>query len=154
GDAQFQADLARQYAERGNARAADAARTKARALFEAKLAKEPGNTACATELADLLLEGSRAKWILLKPTQMKSAGGATLTLLGDGSILSSGKHPQRDDYTVVAPTHIKNIGAIALDVLPHDNFAGAVGRGADGQFIITQLEISRPDRSGKQQPVP
>jgi tetratricopeptide (TPR) repeat protein len=153
-NAQFQAELARYFARRGNAPLAEAARTKARALFEKELAKEPKNAALAAELAEVLLIDSRAKWTLLKPTRMKSPGGATLTLQKDGSILSSGKHPQRDDYTVIAPTNVKNIGAIALDVLPHDSFAGAVGRGIDGQFVITQLEVSRVDRAGRRQPVP
>ena len=64
--AQFQAALGRHFAERGNARLADAARTKARTLYEEKLAKEPENSAWAAELAELLLIHSRAK---------KSAGG-------------------------------------------------------------------------------
>src|SRR5262249_2954208 len=122
GNAQFQAELARHFAERGNAPLAEAARAKARALFQKKLAKEPKNTALAADLADLLLIDSRAGWTLLKPTQMKSTRGVTLTLLKDGSILSSGKHPERDDYTVICPTNVKKIGAIALDVLLHDSF--------------------------------
>jgi tetratricopeptide (TPR) repeat protein len=52
---QFQAGLARHYAERGNAPLADAARRTARALFEEKLAKEPENAALAADLADLLV---------------------------------------------------------------------------------------------------
>jgi WD40 repeat protein/tetratricopeptide (TPR) repeat protein len=153
-NAQFQAELARHYAEQGNVPLAEAARAKARALFEQKLAKEPNNTDLAAETADLLLIDSRAGWAVLKPAEMKSAGGATLTLLEDGSILSSGKHPERDDYTVICPTGMKNIGAIALDVLPHDSLGGAGGRGVDGESIITQLEVSSRDRSGHQQPVP
>ena len=45
GDGQFQAELARHYAEGGNLPLADAAERKARAWFEEKLAKEPGNSA-------------------------------------------------------------------------------------------------------------
>ena len=59
---------------------ANAARTKARALFEKQLAKEPDNTALAVELADLLLIDTR--WTVLKPAEMKSQGGATLTDVG------------------------------------------------------------------------
>jgi WD40 repeat protein/tetratricopeptide (TPR) repeat protein len=69
GDGQFQAELARHFAERGNAPLAEAARAKARALFEQKLAKEPENSALAAELAEVLLIDTRAK---------TSAGGATL----------------------------------------------------------------------------
>ena len=66
GNAQFQAELARHFAERGNAPLADAARTKARALFEQQLAAAPDNAALASELADLLLTavpGSERYWI-------------------------------------------------------------------------------------------
>lgn len=61
GDAQFQAELARHFVERGNASAAEAARMKARVLFEEKLAKEPENTAWAAELAQLLLDAGRTR---------------------------------------------------------------------------------------------
>jgi len=68
GDAQFQAELARYYAERGNTPLADAARAKARALLEQKLAKEPENAALAAELADLLVPPIDAKTPLMVPT--------------------------------------------------------------------------------------
>jgi hypothetical protein len=152
GDGQFQAELARYHAERGNTPQANAAHTKARALFEKQLAREPENSALAGDLADLLLIDTRR--IVLRPAEMKSKGGATLTLLEDGSILSSGKHPERDDYTIKAPVDIKNIGAIALEILPHESLGGNVGRGTAGGFIITEFEVSRLDDSGKEQPVP
>jgi tetratricopeptide (TPR) repeat protein len=69
GDARFQVALARHLAERGNAPLADAARAKARILFEEKLVKEPANSAWAAELAELLLLQSRTK---------TSAGGVAL----------------------------------------------------------------------------
>ena len=43
----------------------------ARALFEARLAKEPANAALAAELADVLLIDTR--WIALKPVATKMA---------------------------------------------------------------------------------
>src|SRR5260370_24003343 len=49
-DGPFQADLARHYAEQGKTALADAARARARALFEEKLTKEPENTTLAAEL--------------------------------------------------------------------------------------------------------
>jgi tetratricopeptide (TPR) repeat protein len=64
-DAQFQAELARHFAERGNAPLAQAARTKARKLFEEKLAKEPENSTWAAELADVLLIDSPGQWTIL-----------------------------------------------------------------------------------------
>jgi hypothetical protein len=60
-DALFQVELARYDAAHGNARRADAASARARALFEANLAKEPENSVSAAELAEVLLLDSRAK---------------------------------------------------------------------------------------------
>ena len=53
--------LARRFAELGHPLLADAARAKARALFEDKRAKEPENPAWAAELAQLLLDSGHAR---------------------------------------------------------------------------------------------
>jgi WD40 repeat protein/formylglycine-generating enzyme required for sulfatase activity/tetratricopeptide (TPR) repeat protein len=68
-DGPFQAELARHYAERGNSPLANTASTKARAVFEAQLAKEPENSGLAADLAEVLLIESRTK---------ASTGGAAL----------------------------------------------------------------------------
>ena len=104
GDGQLRAESARHFAERGNAPSADAARTKARLSFEQKLAQEPENSVLAAELAQLLLDQQEnedaTRWTVLKPVTMKSAGGATLALQHDGSILAGGVNPPSDQYTV------------------------------------------------------
>jgi hypothetical protein len=71
------------------------------------------------DLADLLLMDSGAKWAVLKPTEMKSDGGATLTLQPDGSILASGKNPDQDTYTITARVDLERIRAIRLEALPN-----------------------------------
>ncbi len=55
GDGRVQAALARHFAERGQAVAAQAAREKARTSLERQLAAEPDNAALAADLANLLL---------------------------------------------------------------------------------------------------
>ena len=52
------------------------------------------------------------RWTVLKPTTMKSEGGATLTLQPDGSILASGKNPDRDVYNLVARPGLEHIIAL------------------------------------------
>jgi tetratricopeptide (TPR) repeat protein len=89
-DGAFQAELARHYAEQGNHPLASAAHTKARALLEKQLAKEPESSALAAELAQLLLDNlgpTEPKWVVLKPAGTKTESGAKLTLQDDGSIL-------------------------------------------------------------------
>jgi hypothetical protein len=128
---------------------------QAQTHLEATLAREPKNAVLALELADVLLMQDTRGWTVLKPTEMKSAGGATLTLLEDGSILSNGKSPQGDDYVIKAPAGVNNIRAIALDVLPHETVnGGSVGYGQSGRFLLGRIEVSRQDRSGGRRSVP
>ena len=54
-DGLFQAELARYYAQQGQATLAQTTRVNALARFEEKLAKDPENSALAVEFADLLL---------------------------------------------------------------------------------------------------
>jgi formylglycine-generating enzyme required for sulfatase activity/tetratricopeptide (TPR) repeat protein len=146
-DGRFQAELARHYAERGENALANAARTKARALFEAQLARQPENAvlagALAADLADLLLSDSGAKWAIIKPTRMKSEGGATLSLLDDGSILAGGNNPDRDVYSVVAKSDLKQITAIRLEALPDPSLpSNGPGRfPGTGNFHLSKLRV-------------
>jgi hypothetical protein len=110
--------LAQHLDEQGNATLAAAARTKARALFEQQQQVQPDNEALASELADLLLSESLARWVVLKPTELKSVGGATLTLQSDGSILASGINASGDIYTVSTVGDLDRITAVRLEALP------------------------------------
>jgi serine/threonine protein kinase/formylglycine-generating enzyme required for sulfatase activity len=142
-DGPFQAELARYYAEHGNSQLADAARTKARAVYEAKLAKEPDNAAIAGELADLLLKDSPAKWTVLKPAEMNSEGGATLTMLEDNSILVSGPNPNQVVYTLAFRDLPARIQQLRLEVLPHESLPhNGPGRyPPHGGFNLTTIKV-------------
>jgi WD40 repeat protein/tetratricopeptide (TPR) repeat protein len=61
GDALCQAELARLFAERGNAPAADAASARARALLAEELAKEPENTLLAADLLSAYQTAGRTR---------------------------------------------------------------------------------------------
>ncbi len=97
-DGLYQAELARYFTERGDKPLAEAARSKARAVFESRLAKEPANAALAADLADALLIDTR--WTALKPVTMKTAAGATLTREPDRSLFVSGKLQNKESYTL------------------------------------------------------
>ena len=62
------------------------------------------NEAAASSLADLLLAEvqKKSEWTVLKPTEMKSEGGATLTLQADNSVLAGGKNTLGDVYSITA----------------------------------------------------
>ena len=70
-------------------------------------------------------------------------GGATLTLQRDGSILASGKSPDRDVYTIVARPGLEHITAIRLEALPDPSLPDN-GPGRDpsiGNFYLNELRI-------------
>lgn len=149
GDGQFQAELARYFAERGNAQSAEAARAKARTLFEEKLAKEPENAALAVDLADVLLIDTGSKWTVLKPTEMKSQGGATLTVLDDHSVLVGGVNPIKETFTFVTQTHLPKIKALRREALAHESLAnGGPGRSPWGNFALSEISVKAEPRSG------
>jgi WD40 repeat protein/serine/threonine protein kinase/tetratricopeptide (TPR) repeat protein len=141
---------ARRFAAQGNAPLADAARTKARLLLEQKLATEPENSACAVELADLLLIDNPARWTVLKPVEARSELGATLSILADHSILASGANPLDDRYRVVLTVGTDvDLKAVRLDALTHSSLPGnGPGRYPTGNFAQTSWKVTAtlPDR--------
>ncbi len=111
------------------------------------LEAEPENGQVAAELAQLLLakleNESTTRWKVLRPTEMNSVGGATLTLQGDGSILASGKNPEQDVYTVFAKTDLERITSVRLETLPHPTLPhhGPGRFPGDGNFYISELRV-------------
>ena len=80
---------------------------------------------------------------MLKPTEMKSEGGATLTRLDDNSILAGGKNPDRDVYTVVARPGLEHIVAIRLEALPDPSLPnkGPGRHPGNGNFYLNELRV-------------
>ncbi len=123
---------------------------KSRALYERALEADPENEV-AEGLAQLLLGKQEhenfIRWTVLKPTEMKSAGGATLTKLADDSILAGGANPPSDQYTVVftVPERME-IRSIRLEALSHDSLPGnGPGRSTKqyaGVFALDRWDVT------------
>jgi cytochrome c553 len=94
-------------------------------------------------------------WIVLKPTTAKSAGGATLTVQPDGSILASGPRPEKDTYTITAPTDLRGVTAVRLEVLADPSLPQqGPGRQDNGNFHLSEFRISLTTKnSSTTQPV-
>jgi serine/threonine protein kinase/Flp pilus assembly protein TadD len=112
----------------------------------------------ALELADLLLSQLDEAWTVLHPTEMNSIGGATLTLLDDGSVLASGNNTVGDAYTVVAEADPMRVTAIRLEALTDPSLPlSGPGRAPNrdtGNFFITNWEVSSLDADGDEVPIP
>jgi WD40 repeat protein/tetratricopeptide (TPR) repeat protein/tRNA A-37 threonylcarbamoyl transferase component Bud32 len=146
--------VARCFAEQGNAALADEVRTRARTRLEQQMAAEPDNATPAAELADLLLTDT-TPWTVLKPTAMKSRGGATLTLQGDGSILASGNNVSGDVYRIDAAVALDQIAAVRLEALPDPSLPrNGPGRHASGNFHLSAFRLHLPKIDGESELTP
>ena len=92
-----------------------------------------------------------AIWSTPKPTRLTSVGGATLTRLDDGSVLSGGKLPSTETYEIVLPTTRKPIRTLRLEALPDASLVGgSTGRGTNGNWVLSEIQVEsakadRPD---------
>jgi hypothetical protein len=95
--------------------------------------------------ADGLASGGdvTANWTVLDPSSFTSANGATLTELGDHSILVSGALPNTDLYTITAPTTLTGITGIRLEALtdPSLPFGGPGRQPVNGNFVLSEFTI-------------
>jgi WD40 repeat protein/tetratricopeptide (TPR) repeat protein len=146
-DRPFQVELARHYAEQGNAELADTTRTRARALLEQQMAKEPESLALATELAELLLLDTTA-WTVLMPVQMNSRSGVAFTAQQDRSLLVTGNYAAKDLYSVEVHGVPPGIQAIRLEALRDDRLpGGGPGTYGGGQFVLSDFKVFHPDEA-------
>lgn len=100
------------------------------------------------------LEGGRVRWTALVPDRFASAEGSTLSPLADGSLLSGGKRPERDTYTISAriPPGEGTLGAVTAirietltdDSLPHKG----PGRQDNGNLHLSEVQVFAGEANG------
>jgi hypothetical protein len=85
-----------------------------------------------------------ANWTVLDPSTFLSANGATLSKLGDFSLLASGASPDTDIYTVTATTLLTGITGIRLEVLedPSLPFNGPGRQPENGNFELSEFTVA------------
>ena len=103
----------------------------------------PGGTATASN------------WVAVAGESAKSLGGASLTRQADGSWLAGGKNPANDTYEITVPATGGAIGGILLEVFPDPSLpAQSLGRGSNGNFVMTGVELVLRLPDGKERSVP
>lgn len=81
-------------------------------------------------------------WSPSKVADIKSKNGQVLELLEDNSVLTSGKHPEHDTYTIgITPAEGK-VAAIRLETLRHDSFARQSLARGNGNFVLSGIKIT------------
>jgi hypothetical protein len=93
--------------------------------------------------------GSRSViWTTLAPVKAESAGGATLSIQGDDSVLASGKESESDAYTLTLKLDRKPRTALRLEVLPDGKLPKlGPGRAENGNFVLSELEATADGRT-------
>ncbi len=82
-------------------------------------------------------------WETLSPVKFVSSGGATLKRLDDSSLLASDVRPDVDTYTITAPTALRKLTALRLEVLTDDSLPmRGPGRQDNGNLHVTEFEAS------------
>ncbi len=88
------------------------------------------------------IKTAETKWTVLEPSHYVSAGGATLKLLPDGSILAGGKNPAADAYELSASTDLTGITGVRLEVISDPSLpGGGPGRDAEGNFFLSDFDV-------------
>jgi hypothetical protein len=82
------------------------------------------------------------RWHSPRVIDARSAGGATLSILDDGSVLASGTNPARDVHEFDLAGPIDLIGVIRVEAITHESlpFSGA-GRADNANFVLSEAEV-------------
>jgi WD40 repeat protein/tetratricopeptide (TPR) repeat protein len=162
--AKLLADFARRLAAAGQVPLANAQFEKAQEVYERLLQADSESDLVAAELAQTFSDEQEnrntARWRVLKPKEMKSQGGATLTELEDHSILAGGVNPRPDQNTIrfIIPERM-DLRSIRLQALTHDSLPGhGPGRGtngaAPGWFQLSRWDVTAKGPGSADSPRP
>ncbi len=93
------------------------------------------------------------RWQVPEPESWKSRDGATLTPQPDRSILSAGKAPERDVYTVAFTTDRTGLTGLRLELLCDDSLPHkGPGRQGNGNLHLSEIRVKafpkgKPDKA-------
>lgn len=106
--------------------------------------------------AKWLAEREPAQWQPLKMTSFVSTDGATLTRLGDESVLAGGTRPDRDSYVISASSPVRRVTAIRLEVLADESLPKqGPGRQDNGNLHLSEVDVQVfSENTDKGRPVP
>ena len=92
-------------------------------------------------------------WMPIKPASAVSEGKATLTIAEDLSVLASGENPPQDTYVVTLPAELPKVTGLRLEALTDPSLAKKSLSRANGNFVLTGVEIALQQATGESQPL-
>jgi len=89
-----------------------------------------------------MLAEHKVEWKIIEPQTFVSSGGGTFTRQADGSLLAGGERPDRDTYTLTAPSPLSIITAVQLEVLGDDSLPKkGPGRQDNGNLHLSEFQL-------------
>jgi hypothetical protein len=105
----------------------------------------------AVEAWQAVVGQEQRAWQNCTPTQATSRSGATLTILADGAVLSSGTRPDKDTY-VVALNAPARVTGLRLELLPDDALPmRGPGRQDNGNLHLNELTVTARPRGAAEE---
>lgn len=85
-----------------------------------------------------------ATWLVLTPFNVVSSGGATMSVLGDNSILAGGDNPEFDTYTFSANSNQVGVTGFRIELLLDASLPGGTGpgRASNANFVLSEFSIT------------
>jgi len=100
------------------------------------------------------IEQGRSHWRVVKAESVSSSGGVQFQALDDLSLLAAEANPDKDVYTVVLRPGAGTVTGIRLEALKHDSFPNNGLSRANGNFVLTAVELeSKLANAEKPEPV-
>ncbi len=92
-----------------------------------------------------------AGWFGLQPTKAVIEPSTPLQVLDDGSVLAPAKDDRNQTFILTAQTRQKKITGIRVDALTDPSLpASGPGRGKEGEFTLTRLQLRAQPLEGKE----
>ena len=88
------------------------------------------------------IRGAGNDWTVIRPQTVGSSGKATLKVQQDSSVLASGKNPNADIYTITLNADSSPVSALRLEALTHDSLTNKSLSRANGNFVLTGVELA------------
>jgi mono/diheme cytochrome c family protein len=108
----------------------------------------------ASGAVDELKSAEEPEWLVLHVTNAQSAGGATLSVQSDESVLATGTNPDFDSYTFTAETQLRDIRSLRLEALAHESMVKAgPGRASNGNMGLGTITVTAKAFSGEADPI-
>ena len=92
-------------------------------------------------------------WQNLKVAKTASVNGATLKVRGDEVVVSDGKLPDTDTYTIEATAGLSRITGFRLEAIDDPTPKKGPGRAKDGNFVLTKFSVVAVSPNGEEREV-